>query len=182
MDTETWIMIYETYEISNMGNLRKNGKILQGSIQNRGYKYFQLQREGKRINLLFHHLVALAFIGERPDNLVIDHINRNKLDNRVVNLRYITQTENMKNQDRYKVDILETDPIKRRAICHKQLYEKTKVLKNTQRKSGSGSLYQRENGRWRAKIDINKITYDKTFDTKDQAEQFLLSHHSSFPI
>ena len=160
MDTETWIMIYETYEISNMGNLRKNGKIMKGSIQSKGYRYFQIQRKGKRINLLFHHLVALAFIGERPDNLVIDHINRDKLDNRVINLRYITQTENMRNRDNYIVDILETDPIKRRAIYHKQKYEETKVLKNNTRGSGNGSVYQRENGRWRAKIDINKITYD----------------------
>ncbi len=100
----------ESYEVSNFGNVRrkmKNGmyRNINGSIQNRGYRYFQLMREGRRINYLFHHLVADKFISERPEGLVIDHIDRNKLNNNVSNLRYITQKENCFNQDRVINDI-----------------------------------------------------------------------------
>jgi len=96
----------EDYEISNIGNVRrllKNGvcRTINCSIQNRGYKYFQINRDKKRKNYLIHHLVAEYFIGIRPDNLVIDHIDRNKLNNNVENLRYITQLENVRNSDKY---------------------------------------------------------------------------------
>lgn len=46
---------------------------------------------------LVHRLVAEAFL-EKPENKTeIDHINRNKEDNRVENLRWVTREENMKN-------------------------------------------------------------------------------------
>ena len=124
---EEWKVCFEDYEISNFGNCRrkkKNGQYLtiNGSISNvgGGYKYFQVQREGKRINKLFHHLVAEQFIGERPDGLVIDHIDRNSLNNNVNNLRYITQHENMRNQYRYKTEITELDTKKRKIVLDKK--------------------------------------------------------------
>ena len=121
---EEYKKCYEDYEISNFGNCRrmlKNGKYLyiKGSIQNRGYRYFQINRKGKRTNTLFHHLVAKTFLGERPEGLVIDHIDRNKLNNNVSNLRYITFQENLKNCDRYRDDIKETDPKKRATLLMK---------------------------------------------------------------
>ena len=121
----------EDYEVSNFGNIRKklkngNYKLIGGSILNRGYKYFQLQRDGKRINYLIHHLVANLFIGERPENQVIDHIDRNKLNNNVSNLRYTTQKENMKNKDNYINDIEETDPKKRHYLRCKRYNELNK--------------------------------------------------------
>ena len=33
-------------------------------------------------NIIIHHLIALAYIGERPDGHDVDHINYNKVDNR----------------------------------------------------------------------------------------------------
>ena len=51
----------EQYEISNFGNCRRklydgSYKQIDGSINNRGYKYFQLRREEKRINYLYRNL------------------------------------------------------------------------------------------------------------------------------
>jgi hypothetical protein len=104
--------VFEDYEVSNFGNIRrklKNGnyKEIKGSILNRGtgYIYFQTQRDSKRSNHLFHHLVAKAFLGERPDGKVIDHIDRNSLNNNASNLRYVSQFENMRNTHAYKEEI-----------------------------------------------------------------------------
>ena len=44
-----------------------------------------------------HHLVAHAFIGPRPDGLVIDHRDGDPTNNDVRNLRYVTQAENVMN-------------------------------------------------------------------------------------
>ena len=161
---EVWKPAVEQYEVSTFGNLRKAGIIIGGSINNRGYRYFQLQREGKRVNYLYHNLVANAFIGERPLKYDIDHINRNKLDNRLDNLRYITHKENMKNQDRYKENV---DRYKSGRI--RPPSEATGV----RRVKGEGQLYKRPCGNWRAVIILNKIRYDKTLKTKEEAEQYL---------
>ena len=107
---ENWKPWKENYEISNVGNVRRlltdgSYKSLRCSIMNKGYKYFQQTRQGKRLNHLVHQLVAELFIGPRPEGLVIDHIDRNKLNNNVENLRYLTQAENMRNCDRVYQEI-----------------------------------------------------------------------------
>jgi len=118
---EEYKNVFEDYEVSNLGNIRrlmKNGNYreIKGSIMNRGYRYLQLQRSGKRCNHLVHHLVAKAFIGDRPEGLVIDHKDQNKLNNNVDNLHYVTQAENCRNMNRYRSDIEPTDRATRQRI------------------------------------------------------------------
>lgn len=109
----------EDYEISNLGNCRRKLKgggynYVGGSIlKTGGYRYIQLTRCCKRFNFPIHHLVAKCFIGERPVGLVIDHIDRNPVNNNVSNLRYITQLENTHNTRTYRDDIKCEDKKKR---------------------------------------------------------------------
>ena len=119
---EIYKAYFNDYEVSNIGNVRRklndgNYKELKCSIQNRGYKYFQQVKDGKRINHLVHHIVAKLFIGER---------------NKVDNLKYCSQVDNMKNQDKYKSEITEQDPKKRKKLIDKLYVEQNreKVLKN----------------------------------------------------
>jgi|GEM_PF-1747573 len=93
---EIWKSIknHPNYEISNLGrvkslNYKNTNKehILKLKIT-RGYQYVSLN--GK--NHYVHRLVCSAFYGE--SNLQCDHLNENKLDNRLENLRWLDRHNN----------------------------------------------------------------------------------------
>jgi len=61
------------------------------------YYQMKLQKNKKQINKYIHVLVYETFIGKKNENFVIDHINRNKLDNKLTNLREVSKSDNAKN-------------------------------------------------------------------------------------
>lgn len=92
------------YQISDIGeilNVKKN-KILTLKIDRYGYHQIGLRKLGNRTKHWFaiHRLVAIAFC-EKPYNwkeLQIDHIDRNKQNNVIPNLRWVTLQENIDNR------------------------------------------------------------------------------------
>jgi hypothetical protein len=122
MENEIWKQCGESkrcfYEISSKGNVKsiskvtKKEKILKPIHHIAGYLYININSKF----ILIHKLMAYTFIGPRPDGLEIDHIDRNKLNNQLDNLRYCTHSENNINRDCYRSDILETDPKERERI------------------------------------------------------------------
>ena len=94
---------YENYEISNQGNVRNTdtGRILKPGKYN-GYYYVNLSKNCIRKKLKIHRLVGLHFI-PNPDNLrEIDHIDRNKANNSISNLRWISPSNNLRNRPKFK--------------------------------------------------------------------------------
>jgi hypothetical protein len=61
-----------------------------------GYKQVNLKTEKGFRTRLVHVLVLEAWVGPRPEGMVTNHKNGDKTDNRLENLEYVTQTENMK--------------------------------------------------------------------------------------
>lgn len=83
------------YQVSNLGNVKSliSNSILTGDINSAGYRRVCLYVPVKK-RFSIHRLVAYHFCdGYRPD-LVVDHKNGNKLDNRVCNLEWVTRSEN----------------------------------------------------------------------------------------
>lgn len=67
-----------------------------------GHHYLDFRFLGERRSVLVHRVVYLAKHGNIPEGHVIDHIDRNKSNNGIRNLRAVTHSENMKNIDRKK--------------------------------------------------------------------------------
>ena len=65
--------------------------------------YLQVNVPIRNTTTLVHRLVAETFIDNPQGYNEIDHINHNRLDNRVANLRWCTHAENMQNSDKPKV-------------------------------------------------------------------------------
>lgn len=69
-------------------------KELKPMLNGHGYYYVSLCVDGKRINKQLHRLIAEEFIPLEQDRNFIDHINRIRADNMVLNLRWSNRQEN----------------------------------------------------------------------------------------
>ena len=104
------------YQVNNEGMVRSVGrevtylvkgkypakKIIDGELKkpflnNKGYLMVDLHKNGIRKHHSVHRLVAEAFIPNPDNKPCIDHINTDRTDNRVENLRWCTYSENNNN-------------------------------------------------------------------------------------
>lgn len=132
MNREVWkdIKGYEKlYQVSNLGNIKtldynhtKKEHLLKPILQQDGYYAVNLMKNGKRKRLRINRIVASAFLGE--SNLVVNHKNGNKLDNRVENLEWCTCKENTKHA--MNTGLIKTIPI----MCYNLDNAKTKIFKS----------------------------------------------------
>jgi len=109
MDQEHWRPIPEWpgYEISDLGRLRSwrpmpgsqklpsHPRILAGGHDKDGYRRAVLTRPGSRKSFRVAHLVALLWMCPKPAGKVLAHHNGVNTDDRVSNLRWKTQRENI---------------------------------------------------------------------------------------
>jgi len=98
---EIWKRIGETnYEASSSGEIKniKTGRILKQRIDKRtGYYIVDIQINAQSTTFKTHRLIAKTFLIGDPKSHV-DHINRDKTNNSVNNLRLVSIEENLKNR------------------------------------------------------------------------------------
>lgn len=85
------------YQVSNLGNVKslKTNRVLKQMQHN--YKYVHLCQNSKKKAFTIHRLVALHFCKGYSEELVVDHIDQNKLNNIYTNLRWVTRSNNYHN-------------------------------------------------------------------------------------
>ena len=95
--------IFEGYQVNERGevlslNYRNTGKsqLMKTAVSPNGYETVILRVNGKSCKQYVHRLVARAFLPDYSEDLQVNHINCNKLDNRVENLEMVTAEENIK--------------------------------------------------------------------------------------
>lgn len=75
---------------------RQRKNLVAGSSESNGY--IRIKFEGKKY--LAHRISMLLAYGFYGDGLEIDHINHIRNDNRLVNLRFVTRSDNNRNKSR----------------------------------------------------------------------------------
>ena len=125
---------------------------IAGSLNSHGYLRIRIDRH----EYLSHRLAWFYIYGNWPEEQ-IDHINRNRTDNRILNLRSASHSENQQNKS---------------------------IQKNN--KSGAKGVYwNKKDHKWMVRIAVNGRRYFiGLFDHKDDAENAYLEaaivHHQEF--
>jgi len=88
---------YLIYEDGRVWNKRGKGRFMKNSDNGTGYLRAHLVNKNGMKNKYIHRLVAEHYIPNPENKLQVDHINRDKSDCRVENLRWVTRSENTQN-------------------------------------------------------------------------------------
>ena len=130
-------LIYPDGRVKN----KKNDKFRSQHIGSRGYYIINLCHNGIQKTHKVHRLVAMHYIANPENKEHIDHKNRNRLDNRVENLRWATRSENQQNRSMMNTNI----------SGHKYI------------------SYDKSNNQWRFQKRINQKLYMRCFKSKIDA-------------
>jgi len=127
--SENWKPVngFDNYLISDMGRVKslKTNRFLK-PVDRSGYNKVALFNKGKRKDINIHRLVAIHFIPNIDKKKCVDHINRNRKDNRLKNLRWATYSENSLNT-KYPKGCVSKDKRYNSYVC--QYYIKRKQVK-----------------------------------------------------
>ena len=85
-------------DVSNGRLLRYKGRVLKPSATRGGYLQVLLSRDGCHFNTSIHRTVLETFVGRCPEGMVACHSDGNQKNNVLSNLRWDTQSNNVKDR------------------------------------------------------------------------------------
>lgn len=122
---------YEGFRVDDQGNVYgKRGNILKGCIDRCGYREVCLSLKGKQKSVLVHRLILKSFKPcENMDKLDVNHINGNKLDNRLINLEWCTRSENINHSYKNRLQDNATNQYGNFKVISQEEVELMKILR-----------------------------------------------------
>ncbi len=106
MNIEQWRLIsgYDNYEISSHGRVRNNktNQMMKLKVETNGYIRIGLSKDSKQKFHRIHRLVGFAFLDKKDEDKEVDHIDHNRSNNMLDNLRWATGSINCRNQSKRK--------------------------------------------------------------------------------
>ena len=107
---------YLIYEDGKIWSKKGKGRFLKPFPDCKGYLRVDLRKDGERKHMSIHRLVGNAFIPNHENKPQIDHIDNNRQNNNIKNLRWVTASENQRNKPVYGA-------IPFRGVCkHKNIF------------------------------------------------------------
>lgn len=108
----------DIYQVSSLGRIRSLARSVGGCIpreqseiiltqcdHNNGYRVAHLRKLGTRKKAFVHRIVAQAFIENPEGKPIVNHKDRDRTNNTLVNLEWVNESENMmhyRNDDKRK--------------------------------------------------------------------------------
>ena len=132
-----WKQLRYRYAVSNRGRIASfkdeitNGKLLDGSLTT-GYKTLNLHRPGNKGTLYMHREMAKIFLKKSsPQHKYVIHLNHNKLDNNVKNLRWATLEQMIDHQQKSPAKVAYKKVQASRTVGLKLTASQVKKIKGT---------------------------------------------------
>jgi len=131
-----WRQLRNRYAVSNFGRIAsykldviKEGKLLSGSLTT-GYRTLNLHRPGNKGTLYIHREMAKIFLKKTTTQLkYVIHVNHNKLDNGIKNLRWATLEKMISHQQNSPAKIAYKEKQATRSIGLKLTAAQVKSIK-----------------------------------------------------
>ena len=147
-NSEIWKSIdgfanYEVYPVSGESGMRRRN-MLKPIASHGGNVKVILSKHGTATYFVIHRLVANEFIDNPSNKACVDHIDGDRTNNCVTNLRYATKSENGMNQKKH--------------------LSATSIYK--------GVYFDKRSSKWHARVRLSGVRTDLGyFDSEDEAAQ-----------
>ena len=133
-----WKQLRKKYALSSSGRvasysdaITEDGKLLNGSLTT-GYKTLNLHRPGNNGTLYIHREIARLYLKKNtPKHRYVVHLNHNKLDNSVKNLKWATLEDMIRHQQKSPAKIAYKKIQANRTVGLKLTASQVKTIKKT---------------------------------------------------